>query len=189
MNFFFSLHLPNLVKPKRVGMRNFLLMFLLFLPFAAFSQEKDNYTVVTIYNGIPFRPANLNYSSELSIEQFKSKGLGQMDQGISLNYEYIRKQGFSLGLKYYRTLFLYFPILYVALQPTYYSIGSQNGFNVRPEIGLQYDPIWQYVVGLRFKLSYGYDVPVSNGDGFSYNRSIIELKVGITFNVTHSTTY
>jgi hypothetical protein len=170
-------------------MRKIILLSLIFLPLAAFTQSKDNYTILTIYNGIPFRPSVICYSSEVSIEQFKSKGLGQTDEGISLNCELIRRGDFSFGLKYYRTLFLYFPILYAALQPDFYRINNQNGFNVRPEVGFQYDPIWQYTVGLRFKLSYGYDVPISNGEGFSFNRSVIELKVGVTFNVHHSTSY
>jgi hypothetical protein len=170
-------------------MRKIILLLILLLPLLGSSQSKDNYTIVTVYNGIPFRPSVVHYSAEASIEEFKSKGLGQTDQGLSLNYELIAKGDFSLGLKYYRTLFLYFPILYVAAQPDFYRINNQNGFNIRPEIGFQYDPIWQYTIGLRFKLSYGYDVPIANGEGFSYNRSIIELKIGITFNVHHSTSY
>ena len=170
-------------------MKKIILVLLLVLPLTTFSQEKDSYKIITLYNGVPFRPSNFYYSSEISFEEFKSKGLGQQDQGISLNYEFQNKQSFSAGLKYYRTLFLYFPILYIALQPDYYGNGNQKGFNVRPELGFQYDPIWQYLVGLRFKLSYGYDVPVSNNEGYNYNRSVIELKVGVTFNVKHSTSY
>jgi hypothetical protein len=166
-----------------------ILLSLILQPLLTFSQEKDNYTILTMFNGTIFRPSNFCYSAEASIEEFKSKGLAQQDQGISLNYEFQNRQSYSLGLKYYRTPFLYFPVLYVALQPDYYSNGSQNGFNIMPELGFQYDPIWQYVVGLRFKLSYGYDVPIYNREGYSYNRSVIELKVGITFNLKHSTSY
>ena len=167
------------------------LLFLIFIvfPFASYSQENDIYTIVTVFDGLGFRPPVLFNASEISAEILKSNGLDQSDQGISLNYELLKGRDYSAGLKYYRTIFPGFPILYVALQPCLFSTNGEKGVNIRPELGFMYDPIWQHTVGLRFKLSYGYDIPVTNQKDFSYSRSILELKVGITFNVHHKITY
>jgi|GEM_PF-2498871 len=170
-------------------MKKFIFLSFMVLSLAAFSQEKDEYTILTLYNGLPFRPSAFGYSSELSLEKFTSQGYREKDQGISLNYEYIGNHSYTTGIKYYRTLFENFPILYIAIQPDYYEADNHVGFNLRPELGLQYDPIWQYVVGLRFRLAYGYDIPISNTEGLFYNRNVIELKVGITFNLHHGTSY
>jgi hypothetical protein len=171
-------------------LKKYVLIFLLFcLPGFTFSQEKDTYTIITLFDGPALRPPIFLNSTEASIEMLKSKGLEQWDQGISMNYEFLGKGNYSSGLKYYRTLFSAFPILYAAIQPCMYKAGDENGWNLRPEIGLLYDPIWQYVVGLRLKLDYAYDAPLSNQQGFPYSRSIIEFKVGITFNVHHKTAY
>jgi hypothetical protein len=168
--------------------RRITLLILILLPIVSFSQ-KDIYTIVTIYDGPGLRPASLFNSTEESIEILTSKGLEETDRGVSLNYELLGKSNYSTGIKFYSTIFSGFPILYAGLQPCIFRTDEVNGWNLRPELGFVYDPVWQYIVGLRFKLDYGYDIPLSNSKGFSYSRSIIEFKVGITFNVHHRTIY
>lgn len=170
-------------------MRKFISCIFILVSTLAFSQERDVYTIATLYNSIGLRPANFMYLAEGSIEELKANGLEQRDQGLSINYETPGKGNFSVGLKYYRTIFTYFPILYAGIQPCYYKSDNQNGFNIRPELGFLYDIIWQHLVGLRLKLAYGYDVPLANREGFSYSRSIIDFKIGITFNLKHKTSY
>ena len=172
-----------------MGLRKFILLILISLPLVSFSQEKDIYTIVTVFDGIGLRPPSFFNTSEISAEILKSNGLDQSDQGISINYDLMGIGKYSAGLKYYRTIFPGFPILYAALQPCVFNNGDGAGWNIRPELGFLYDPIWQHTVGLRLKLSYGYDIGLTNHTGFSYSRSIIEFKVGITFNVHHKITY
>ena len=174
---------------KLVGVRKFIFLILILLPLHSFSQENDIYTIVTVFDGIGLRPPSILNTSEISAEILKSNGLDQSDQGISLNYDQLNKNKYSTGLKYYRTIFPGFPILYVALQPCMFNDGDGVGWNIRPEFGFLYDPIWQHTVGLRLKLSYGYDIGLTNRSGFSYSRSIIEFKVGITFKIHHKITY
>ena len=172
-----------------MGLRKLIFLILIIIPLFSYSQENDIYTIVTVFDGLGFRPPTLFNTTEISAEILKSNGLDQSDQGISLNYELLRGGDYSAGVKYYRTIFPGFPILYVALQPCLFNVSGEKEVNVRPELGFMYDPIWQHTVGLRLKLSYGYDIPITNQKDFSYSRSILEFKVGITFNVHHKITY
>lgn len=153
------------------------------------SQEVDRYAIITLYDGASFRPGNLRNVTELSLEWLNINGNRERDQGISATFEIIGGSSYSAGLKYFRTPLNGFSILYLAIQPNFYYASGATGLNLRPEAGLLYDLIWQHVFGLRFKFSYGYDIPLSNPEMFVNNRNIIAFEVGLTYNKKHKIIY
>ena len=157
-------------------MRRRLLIVLLILTPAlceagAYGMRSDK---LALYWGQSYRINDRFYHTfDISYGHYWSSCTSAGLKGFGLRFDYLQNNNYALGIRYFRSIRNYFShelIPYWEISPQFFQCNNKPGLNLKPGIGLWFNPFYGSAVGVSLKVSYGYDIPIAGAKQFTAGR-------------------
>ncbi|MBA3663368.1 MAG: hypothetical protein H0W61_04065 [Bacteroidetes bacterium] len=170
-------------------MKKFIVLFIL-TPLLAFPKFGRNAEHVSFYWGKTYRLGNNYYNTfDISWEHYRSSCINAYYRGFGFRFDDFNNNNYSIGMKFFRSLLRRPSLLlipYYGISPVIFKMGTQNGLNLKPEIGVRYNTsayTRRQPLSLSINVSYGYDIPIVNEALFTINRHDFNARIGLSVNI------
>lgn len=163
-----------------------LFLLLMFSTANAFAQFGTNQRQVSFYYGQTYRINDKFYNTfDISFEHLRTSCTHASFKGAGVRFDYFGKNSFAIGVRYFKA-FVRRPDTfapYFGISPIFFQFNSLMGMNLKPEIGIKFNPFFYSAIDVVLNASYGYDIPVINETNFKAGRHDLSVRIGFSIDL------